>query len=85
MDNKNDRDIRVENAKNELLEESNRIFSKYNLTNWGALEACAKIVTLQIAFNIKEHLTPKGQERRDELLNEILSAMKADIIDKLKD
>lgn len=85
MDNKNDRDIRVENAKNELLEEANRIFNKYNLTNWEAFEVCAEILTLMIAFNLKECLTPEGLERRDEVLAEILSAMKADIIEKLKD
>lgn len=45
----------------------------------------AEIATLMIAFNLKECLTPKGQERRDEVLAEILSAMKADIIEKLKD
>jgi hypothetical protein len=85
MGNKNDRDIRVENAINELLEEANRIFSKYNLTNWGAFEACAEVLTLMIAFNLKECLTPEGLKRRDEVLAEILSAMKADIIKNLKD
>lgn len=85
MDNKNDRDIRVENAKDELIEEANRILSKYKLTNWEAFEVHAEIATLMIAFNLKECLTPQGQERRDEVLAEILSAMKADIIEILKD
>lgn len=85
MENKNDRDIKVENAKNELIEEANRILSKYNLTNWEAFEVHAEVATLMIAFNLKECLTPKGKERRDEVLAEILYAMKADIIEKLKD
>lgn len=85
MDNKNDRDIRVENALNDLMEEAHEISSKYKLTNWEIFEVHAEIVTSMIVFILKTSLTPKGQERRDGVLAEILSAMKADIIEKLKD
>ena len=81
MDNKNDRDIRVENALNDLMEEAHKISSKYKLTSWEIFEVHAEIATSMIAFNLKEY----GQERRDEVLAEILSAIKADIIEKLKD
>lgn len=85
MENKNDRDIRVEKAKNELLEEADKISSKYILTNWEIFEVHAEMATSIIAFILKTGLSPKGKERRDEVLAEILYAMKADIIEKLKD
>lgn len=85
MENQNDRDIRVENALNDLMEEAHKISSKYKLTSWEIFEVHAEIATSMIVFILKTSLTPKGQERRDEVLAEILSAMKADIIEKLKD
>lgn len=85
MDNKNDRDIRVENAKNELASEIIKISKKYNLMNWENFEVIVEMATSMIAFNLKTGIKSKGQELRDKLLSEILSAMKADIIEKLKD